>query len=195
VLFGGTANGTATGNVAVAEIKTASSAVVGDPGIVVSDPVVASALNSAPPVNVNGTPTGVTGLTPGVAQTGTIIAQNFDITSVKGTAVPKGGVPVINGGNTYQLFAASTGPTAFTGGGGGAIGDYLSHCTVFPTTTSPGVVTILDSTTAIYSFPGGASSLSNLVPFAIPIGANSKIAAWNVTLGAGVSMVCEGKPT
>lgn len=147
------------------------------------------------PLTVNGATHGQTGLTPGTAQTGTIFAANHDVTSVGGTAVPKGGVPVINGGNTYQLFAASTGPTAFTGGGGGAIGDYLSHCTVFPTTTSPGVVTILDSTTAIYSFPGGASSLSNLVPFAIPVGANSKIGAWNVTLGAGVSMVCEGKPT
>ena len=46
VLMGGTANGTATGNVAVAEIKTASSAVVGDPAVVVSDPVVASALTT-----------------------------------------------------------------------------------------------------------------------------------------------------
>lgn len=46
VLMGGTANGTATGNVAVAEIKAASSAVVGDPAVVVSDPVVASALNT-----------------------------------------------------------------------------------------------------------------------------------------------------
>lgn len=109
------------------------------------------------------------------------------------TTAIKGSSPVVNGAEKYQLFAASSGPTTFSApSSGGATGDYLSHCTVVPTTTSPGVVTILDNTTAIYSFPGGASSLSNLVPWAIPIGAASITGAWKMTLGAGVSMVCEG---
>jgi len=70
VLMGGTANGTATGNVAVAEIKTASSAVVGDPAVVVSDPMVASALNTGIRTPPNVTPTDCSGTisTGGTAQ-------------------------------------------------------------------------------------------------------------------------------
>jgi hypothetical protein len=44
------------------------------------------AVGSAVPVTVNATATGVTGLTPGVAQTGTIIAINTDQTSMGGVA-------------------------------------------------------------------------------------------------------------
>jgi hypothetical protein len=113
----------------------------------------------APGLLVNGTVTGWTGLTPGTAQTGTIVAANTDVTSVGGKAVPKGGVPVINGGNTYNTVAASQTAQALTGGGGGASGDYLSHCDVQPTSTSPGAVTILDNLTTVFSFPGGSSSL------------------------------------
>ncbi len=98
-------------------------------------------------------------------------------------------------GRTYNTIAASQTAQALTGGSGGATGDYLSHCVVFPTTTSPGVVTILDNATTIDAFPGGASSLSNLVPFAIPVGAVSTSGAWKVTTGAGLSVTCSGKFT
>ena len=237
---------------------------------------------SAPPnLSVNGTGTGWTGLTPGTAQTGTIIAANSDLTSVggvaigamanygtspgavkvqgvnasitaiaagatiigkfgidqttpgttngisivgvngatalggtgavgagtlriavgtdpatvAGTAPVKTSVPIIDGANTYNTIAASQSAQALTGGSGGATGDYLSHCTVIPTTVSPGVVTILDNSTTIYGFPGGSSSLSNLVPFSIPIGALSTSGAWKITTGAGLSVVCVGKFT
>ena len=117
------------------------------------------------------------------------------VLTVAGAAVVKGGVPVVNGASFYQTQAASTSITALTGGSGGATGDYLSHCTVIPTSTSPGVFTITDNATAIYSFPGGASSLSNLVPFTVPVGANSVSGAWKITTGAGLSAVCVGKFT
>lgn len=42
---------------------------------------------SPPPLNVNGSNTAWTGLTPGVAQTGTIIAANMDLSSVAGIAL------------------------------------------------------------------------------------------------------------
>jgi len=100
---------------------------------------------------------------------------------------------VISGGSTYNTVAASQTTQALTGGLGGAVGDYLSHCTVIPTSTSPGVVTIIDNVTTIYAFPGGASSLSNLVPFTIPIGAVSVSGAWKVTTGTGLSVICVGK--
>jgi hypothetical protein len=102
---------------------------------------------------------------------------------------------VINGGNKYQLVAASATATALTGGSGGATGDYLSHCVAFPTSTSPGVVTIIDNVTSVYSFAGGASSVSNLVPFSIPVGALSSSGAWKITTGTNISVVCTGKFT
>jgi hypothetical protein len=42
-------------------------------------------------------------------------------------------------------------------------------------------------------FAGGATSISNLVPFAIPVGAVSVNGAWKVTTGTAVSVVCYGK--
>ena len=98
-------------------------------------------------------------------------------------------------GATYNTVAASQSAQALTGGSGGATGDYLSHCVVIPTSTSPGVVTIKDSSTTVYAFPGGSSSLSNLVPFTIPVGAKSVSGAWTVTTGASLSAVCVGKFT
>ena len=94
---------------------------------------------------------------------------------------------------TYNTIAASQTAQALTGGGGGATGDYLSQCVVTPVTTSPGVVTILDNSTTIFPFAGGSSSLSNLAPFTIPVGAVSTSGAWKVTTGANVSVVCVGK--
>jgi hypothetical protein len=139
---------------------------------------------------------GVTSLTgTGAVGTGSPrVAVGTDTATIAGSA-PSINLNVINGANLYIAEPASTSITALSGGGGGATGDYLSHCTVIPTTVSPGVFTITDNATAIYSFPGGASSLSNLVPFTIPVGAKSSSGAWKVTTGAGLSIVCVGKFT
>jgi len=90
----------------------------------------------------------------------------------------------------YETVAA--GQTAQVLGGTGATGDYLGGLLVTPASTSPGVVTILDNATSINVFAGGASSLSNLVPFFIPIGAKSVSGAWKVTTGSNVSVVAVG---
>jgi hypothetical protein len=140
---------------------------------------------------------GVTALT-GTGATGTgaqRVTVSTDQATNAGAALVTGGVGVVNGASVYQTEPASTSITALTGGGGGATGDYLSHCTVVPTTVSPGVFTITDNATAIYSFPGGTNSLSNLVPWTIPVGAKSASGAWKVTTGAGLSIVCVGKFT
>lgn len=130
---------------------------------------------------------------------GTTNGVQLPTTTNGGAATVKGGVGVVNGASTYQAVAASQTATALTGGSGGAAGDYLSHCTIYPTSVSPGVVTVFDSTnTAANSailFPGGTSSVSSLVPFPIPVGALSVNGAWKVTTGANVSVVCEGKFT
>lgn len=100
---------------------------------------------------------------------------------------------VVNAANTYNTVAASQSTQALTGGGGGATGDYLSHCVVTPGTTSPGVVTVLDNAVSVIAFAGGASSVSNLVPFSLPVGAKSVSGAWKITTGANVTVVCVGK--
>ena len=141
---------------------------------------------------------GVTVLT-GTGATGTgaqRVTVSTDQATNAGAALVKGGVGVVNGGSFYQAVAASQ-TAAVLQSSTGATGDYLSHCVIYPTSTSPGVVTVFDNTnTAANSavlFPGGASSTSNLVPFAVPVGAISKNGPWEVTTGANVSVVCYGK--
>lgn len=100
----------------------------------------------------------------------------------------------VEGPGGYETVAASQ--TSQVLGSTGAVGDYLSHLTVIPTTTSPGAITIQDGTnTAITVFAGGASSISNLAPFAIPLGMTSTNGAWKVTTGAGLSAIGIGKFT
>lgn len=98
------------------------------------------------------------------------------------------------GGTDYETVAASQtdqvmGPT-------GASGDYLGGVLIIPTTTSPGVVSIKDGAgSAITVFPGGASSVSNLIPFYVPLGAKSGSGAWKITTGTNVSAIGVGKFT
>lgn len=106
-------------------------------------------------------------------------------------------IPVINGGSTYETVAASQ--TGQVLGTTGAIGDYLSHCVIYPTSTTPGVVTVFDDASAagtnVIAFPGGASSVSNLAPIAIPVGAVSVAGEWRVTTGANLVVTCYGRFT
>jgi hypothetical protein len=101
-----------------------------------------------------------------------------------------------SGGGFYQSILASQSNVALTGGGGGAVGDYLNVIFLIPGTTSPGAVTIQDGTnTAITIFAGGASSVSNLVPFPVYVGSYSRVGAWKVTTGSNVSVLVNGKFT
>jgi hypothetical protein len=68
----------------------------------------------------------------------------------------------------YETVAASQ--TAQVLGATGGTGDYISGLLVIPATTSPGAIALLDNATSITVFTGGASSVSNLVPFFIPLG-------------------------
>lgn len=104
---------------------------------------------------------------------------------------------VQSAGSAYETVAASQTGQAL--GATGATGDYLSHCVIYPASTSPGVVTVFDNTNAagtnVIAFAGGASSTSNLTPISVPIGAISTAGAWKVTTGASVSVTCYGKFT
>lgn len=115
------------------------------------------------------------------------------------TSVVTGSVAVTNaaltamGAGEYETVAASQ--TAQVLGPTGATGDYLAGILVIPATTSPGNVLILDNATSITVFAGGASSVSNLVPFMIPLGIFSVSGAWKVTTGANVSVIGIGNFT
>lgn len=91
------------------------------------------------------------------------------------------------GAGEYETVAASQ--TAQVLGATGAAGDYISGILVVPATTSPGNVLLLDNATSITVFAGGASSVSNLVPFFIPLGMISVSGAWKITTGANVSCI------
>lgn len=97
-------------------------------------------------------------------------------------------------GPEYETVAASQ--TNQTLGGSGATGDLLTGVLVIPATTSPGAIAIKDGgNTAITVFAGGASSISSLHPFFIPLGARSGAGAWQLTTGANVSAIAVGNFT
>ncbi len=93
----------------------------------------------------------------------------------------------------YETVAASA--TAQVLGATGGAGDYISGVLVIPATTSPGNVLLLDNATSITVFTGGGSSVSNLVPFFIPLGLISVSGAWKLTTGSNVSCIGIGNFT
>lgn len=91
-------------------------------------------------------------------------------------------------GSEYETVAASQ--TEQTLGATGGSGDLLAGVLVIPASTSPGTISIKDgSNSAITVFNGGTDSVSNLVPFMIPLGLKSTAGAWQITTGANVSAI------
>lgn len=94
----------------------------------------------------------------------------------------------------YETVAASQ--TDQVIGPAGGTGNLLARLVVVPATTSPGVVQIKDgSGSAITVFTGGASSVNELRPMILHIGARSSGGAWKVTTGANVSVIAIGRFT
>lgn len=96
-------------------------------------------------------------------------------------------------GTEYETVAASQ--TAQALGATGGTGDLITGILVIPATTSPGLVTLLDNAISIPVFVGGSSSVSNLVPFLVPLGIKSVSGAWKITTGANVSCIGMGNFT
>jgi len=92
-------------------------------------------------------------------------------------------------GLPYETVAASS--TAQVMGGAGAIGDILHYVNVQPTSTSPGVVTILDNAIEVQAWPGGTVG-ADLKPFLIVVGAPSVSGPWKITTGANVKVTAYG---
>lgn len=118
--------------------------------------------------------------------------MQVDVITMPTTTVTN--TPLTNfGAGEYETVAASQ--TAQTLGATGGAGDYIAGVLVVPATTSPGNVLLLDNATSITIFTGGASSVSNLVPFYIPLGMISVSGAWKITTGANVSCIGIGNFT
>jgi hypothetical protein len=96
-------------------------------------------------------------------------------------------------GQGYYVTVAASQTAQVLQSATGATGDYVSGVLVIPASTSPGNVLLLDNVTSITIFTGGATSVSNLVPFFIPLGAVSRSGAWKLTTGSSVSCVAIGK--
>ena len=96
-------------------------------------------------------------------------------------------VPVLSASSEWQDVAASQTDTML--GGTGAAGDKLLALLITPTTTSPGAVSIKDGSLSYTVFAGGASSVTNLVPFLVPqFNIASVSSGWKITTGANVTV-------
>jgi hypothetical protein len=93
-------------------------------------------------------------------------------------------------GYEYEKVAASQ--TDQVLGATGATGNLINGILVIPATTAPGAITLKDGATSILVFTGGTGSVSNLVPFLIPLGIRSVSGAWSLTTGTNVSCVAIG---
>ncbi len=116
-------------------------------------------------------------------------ALNAIATAAADTTTPS---PVLVKSWEYETVAASVTAGQILGATG-AINDYLSHVLIVPSSLSPGAVQIKDgSGSAITIFAGGASSLTTLHPFAVPLGLKATGAGWTVITNAGVTVIAVG---
>ena len=107
---------------------------------------------------------------------------------------PRIPVKVCEGGEDYATVGASVTAQAL-GANGGATGDYIEGLLLIPGTTSPGEVDLLDNSTSIKVFTGGATSLADLKPFFVPLRILSVSGPWKVTTGANISAIAVGRFT
>jgi hypothetical protein len=93
----------------------------------------------------------------------------------------------------YTTVAASQTDAAIGDARPGAL---LEVVIVVPATTSPGAISVKDGGgSSITIFTGGASSVADLKPFAIPLGMRSTSTGWKITTGANVSVIAIGQYT
>lgn len=100
----------------------------------------------------------------------------------------------VSSSTAYETVAASQ--TDQVMGATGAVGDSLAGVLIVPGTTSPGPVSIKDGNgSAITIFTGGATSVADLKPFFVQIGAKCVAATtpgWKITTGANVTAIGVG---
>jgi hypothetical protein len=110
-------------------------------------------------------------------------------TLITGENQSLGALEVIDGVGDYETVAASQ--TNQVLGGTGAAGDYLGRLICVVATAATAQVQIKDGSltavTVLPNSPGGG-----IGAYVIPVGAKSSAGAWQVTTGAGVSVIAVG---
>lgn len=128
--------------------------------------------------------------TPSASDTNTLhVAIVTDQVSPLGPANTANSAPVVPAGYQYKAVAASQ--SSIVLGATGAVNDTLFGVLIVPATTAAGTVSIADgNATAMNIFVTG--TLSNLVPFFVPLNIRATVATtpgWRITTGANVSVV------
>lgn len=99
---------------------------------------------------------------------------------------------VMQGGGEYETVAASQTTQAL--GATGAIGDYLDRLIIVAATAATAQVQIKDGAdAAITIFPNSPGS--GIGTYVLPIGMRSRTGAWQITTGAGCSVIAVGNFT
>lgn len=172
----------------------------------------ATDVSAAAPLSVkltDGTnPVTVTQNAPTTNDYGAVVAIHPDSVNANGQATMANSAPVVPASNwegsvTLRNFGAGEYETVAASqtdqilGATGAVGDYLAGLLITPTTTGAGSVSIKDgngSSIAIFN----TGTLSNLVPFYVPLGivsVNATTPGWKVTTGANVTVIGIGNFT
>ena len=91
----------------------------------------------------------------------------------------------------YETVAASQ--TAQVLGVTGGPGDYITRLIIIPATVAGGLVTLLDGSTSIPIYVGGATTaLTEVKPIVVELGMVSVSGAWKITTGANISVIAVG---
>lgn len=102
---------------------------------------------------------------------------------------PLGPLETINGADEYETVAASQ--SAQVLGDTGAAGDYLARLILIVATAATAATSIKDgSDSAISIFPNSPGG--GVGTYVIEVGLRSRTGAWQVTTGAGVSVIAVG---
>lgn len=182
-----------TGNTSLSTIATntgssivAGTAVIGKVGI---DQTSVGTTNAVSLAQVGTTTVSTGNGTSGAGVQRVAIASDNTAFSVNNSALTNFGA------GEYETVAASA--TDQILGATGAVGDYLSGILITPTTTAAGSVSIKDGNgSSIPIFNTG--TLSNLVPFFVPLGmvtVNATTPGWKVTTGTNVTVIGIGNFT
>jgi hypothetical protein len=95
--------------------------------------------------------------------------------------------PVVVGGEQYEPVPA--GQTAQTLGANGGINDFLARVIVSVETAATSAVTVYDGLTEVFTVPANTP----VGVYAIEVGVRAVSGAFNVTTGAGVSVLAIGQ--
>lgn len=101
-----------------------------------------------------------------------------------------GGQNVSANGRQYATVAASQ-VADILGDPLASAGNTIDGLWIFPATTTPGTVIVLDDTAAVWTWPAGIT-VDSLAPIFIPLNLNAVNGPWKITTGADVSVLAWG---